>query len=56
MKKMDNLAWNRREIVRNRNKTMEILESAQYDSTTDREMKRNNVCVARNVESSSLSL
>lgn len=32
-----------------RNKTTEILESAQYDSTTDREMKRNNVCVARNV-------
>lgn len=31
------------------NKTMEILESAQYESTTGREMKRNNVCVARNV-------
>ncbi|CAD1477746.1 unnamed protein product, partial [Heterotrigona itama] len=34
---------------------MEILESAQYDSATDREMKRNNVCVARNVECLSLS-
>lgn len=53
---MDNLAWHRREVVRNRNETMEILESAQYDSTTDREMKRNNVCVARNDESPSSSL